>query len=1014
MSLRPNTKAALIITLCFVAAPLFAQTAAPIDAATLAKYDKNHNGTLDPDELTVMQADKETVQLSTFEVRTEKDRGYQAVDAGSGGRVDLPFKLVPAAMSAMTKEFIEDWGITDMRESFKYAMNVDVANGSSANNSPFGDFQFNFRGVGDSGNYPTRNYFLYYGNSDAYNTERFEFARGPNSVLFGDGQIGGVATTMTKRPNLIGDQYAATARYDSWGGARATFDVNKVISEKQAVRVNGVFNHNSYGQAWRDNARQNEKGIDIAWAYKFTPSTSLRTEAEWMNTKRMVYQTTYGDNHGYYTPGTVYDGVNTFTGAQQAALGVTPVSTQAQNWTFIPAEAGLGLVNTGASGQFRSTGPGFAIQPTPRSDLPGIATVAKLPSREFNLGPNDSWSRFKYQVYSFYLDHKFTDAISGQISFYDYNNDRNTKEGNFAGSLQYDVNKFLPTGAPNPKLGTLYGEVTPGHAYQENYVYEWRGLVTWKTKLPLNGRGQFSGIIGQRNERFEAAGYVPARVDNPNAAVLWTAAENTLRYRYYVDEPGKYGGANLPTPKPGFTYAWQQSGFASVEHKDIQYIQAVAATSFWDDRVSILAGVRNDDLIDDQYGNIGASAAGTPSAIDAHGFQKFGGFVPGIGTVVGAHNLTKAGALTYNYGSTAWLDKQKTVGVFYNYSKNFAPPTSGAAKIVGYNADGTINAAAFGATTGNEKSYGIRFSFLDGAISAEIRKYDSLQIDRIDQGAPTGNVRTIWLNSGAAYNANTSLTGIDWRDVGALTAKGYEFQTTANFKGLRLSANYSLPETASLNVRPGTLAYANNFMPVWQKWANDGKNDKGDVLLANEISNINSNILSIQNNIAGSAPGTVNNGTNKWTGSLAATYQFSRESPLKGFSIGGGINGRGPRKVGSVNPNILYNLPNGASATPAQNLGAAFAYLYAPSYYLEDMNMAYRHRFGKYNVRFQINVNNLTNKRDPIFSNYATYRVLGQSANPLLGMYPNGFTYLEPRKIIFSTSIDFGGSPFRN
>ena len=48
---------------------------------------------------------------------------------------------------------------------------------------------------------------------------------------------------------------------------------------------------------------------------------------------------TYADNYGYYTPGTVYDGVTAFSAAQQTALGVTPVSTNAFNYTFIPAEA---------------------------------------------------------------------------------------------------------------------------------------------------------------------------------------------------------------------------------------------------------------------------------------------------------------------------------------------------------------------------------------------------------------------------------------------------------------------------------------------------------------------------------------------------------------------------------------------------------------------------------------------------------------------------------------------------
>ncbi|MCX6953963.1 MAG: TonB-dependent receptor plug domain-containing protein [Verrucomicrobia bacterium] len=972
------------------------------DAATLAKYDKNHNGKLDPDELAAMQrVQNEAVQLSTFVVRTDQDRGYQAADAGSGGRVDMPFKLLPAAMSGMTKEFLEDWAVTDMRESFRYAMNVDVANNSAPNTSPFGDFQFNFRGVGDSGNYPTRNYFLYYGNSDSYNTERFEFARGPNSVLFGDGQIGGVATTMTKQAKLGRDAYEVSARYDSWGGLRGTLDANKVLSPRQAVRVNAVYNRNTYGSAWRDNAKMNEKGIDFAWGYKFTPSTSLRPETEWMNTKRMLYATTYADNYGYYTPGTVYDGVTAFTSAQQTALGVTPVSTQAQNWTYIPAEASLGVINTGGSGQYRSAGPGFAIRPEGRGDLPGIVSPAKLPSREFNLGPNDTWSRYKYQVCSFYLDHKFADGVSGQISFYDYNNDRNTFEGGFANSLQYDINKFLPgTTTPNPKLGVLYGELTPSRSYQENYVYEWRGLVTWKTRLPFNGRGQLSGIVGNRSERFEARGLSPARVDGPNQ--VWTAAENTLRYRYYVDGANRYGFGNLPPDRPGFTYRWIQTGFASVEHKDIQYVQAVAATSFWEERVSVLAGVRNDDLVDDQYGNISGFN-------DAHGLQGYGGFVPGTGTRPGAHNLTKAGALTYNYGGTAWIDRRKTVGVFYNWSKNFAPPTSGLAKFASFNKDGTFNGEPFGVTSGHEKSFGLRFSFLDGQITAEARKYESLQVDRIDNGtSPTGFFRSAWQNSGPSYNGNADLaTNLDWRDIAALSAKGYEFQGTANFKGLRLQANYSLPETANIDIRPGGLAYASNFVPIWQKWVADGKNDRGETLLVTEISNLNTAILNVQNNIAGSAPGTVNNGTNKWTGSLAATYQFGRETPLNGFSLGFGFTGRGQRKNGSITPQILYNTPNGVNPTPQQNRDAAFQYLNTPAYNTVDMNLAYRRRIGSYNYRFQVNVSNLTNKKDLLYTGYSTYRVKGNTTTPLLGMYANGFTWLDPRRISFTTTVAF-------
>ena len=38
-------------------------------------------------------------------------------------------------------------------------------------------------------------------------------------------------------------------------------------------------------------------------------------------------------------------------------------------------------------------------------------------------------------------------------------NDRNSRETGFANTVQFDVNKFLPTGAPNPKVGVAYAEV---------------------------------------------------------------------------------------------------------------------------------------------------------------------------------------------------------------------------------------------------------------------------------------------------------------------------------------------------------------------------------------------------------------------------------------------------------------------------------------------------------------------------------------------------------------------------
>jgi len=967
----------------------------------LARYDKNKNGVLDPEELAVMKADQEAVRLDVFEVKSDKDIGYQAIDAGTGGRIDLPFKLSANALSAMTKEFMEDWSITDMRDAFRYSMSVDAGN-QTQNGFPYGDFEFNFRGAGSSGNYPSRNGFLNYSVADAYNNERFEFSMGPNTILFGDGQIGGLASSSTKQARFNRNFTAADARWDSWGGWRFTGDTNYVVSKKYAVRLNLLYQRNTANQAWRDGLKSLDRGLDLTMTYAFTPNTQLSTDFEFNNKRNVIIATTYQDQYGYYTPGYTYDRLNPNLPASQGLAGISSVSGNAQNWTIIPALPQYGNFNTGNNQYYRTNGPGLNIQPDGRSDLPGIPTVAKLPYEEWTLGAPDALARFKQQTYTVNLDHRFSDKVSGRVSFYDYNNDRNSVNAS-AGTLIMDINKYGPDGLPNPKVGMLYAEVSPSRQYQENYVYEWRGLVTYRTPIPFwHAKGQFALVLGDREERFEAKNRGIARVDgaNPN----YGDSTNSLRYRFYVDEPMKYPGGLLPKATPGFTYQFIERP-GNIQWKGIEYGQLVSQVSLFDERISLVVGTRNDFVHDDQI-------AGINGFNDIHGVQAVGASIPGVGPVVGAHALTKASALTSNAGVVAWIDKGQHFGVFYNYSENFAAPTSStSAQITSYNADGTVNFGSAGPQRGLGNEMGLKFNFFDGRFSAEARYYKNEFTDRIEGGASlSNNFQSIWNSSGASYVANTALAQLSFRDLQSGKTFGYEFKAVANIAGIRLTGNFALPKTESGVNRTISEAYYRAFLPKWQQFANTGLNDKGEPITAAEATNINNQITNVENSLAGAVPGTTNNGTNKWTGSLAAAYQFSRESKLRGVSVGYGINGRGKQKRGSVPAVIKFNLTAvGARApTPDENRQAAFDYIYQPSYYTQDVNVAYRKRIGKYNYRFQLNINNVTDKDTLLFNSYVSnYRVLGQSTNPITGYYPNGFNYMDPRKFILTTSVDF-------
>ena len=69
--------------------------------------------------------------------------------------------------------------------------------------------------------------------------------------------------------------------------------------------------------------------------------------------------------------------------------------------------------------------------------------------------------------------------------------------------------------------------------------------------------------------------------------------------------------------------------------------------------------------------------------------------------------------------------------------------------------------------------------------------------------------------------------------------------------------------------------------------------------------------------------------------------------------------------------------------------------------------MSYTRRIAKYNWRFQVNVSNLTNKNDLLFNTYGAYRELGLATNPFLGTFNQAYTYLDPRKLSFTTSVAF-------
>lgn len=907
-------------------------------------------------------AAEEAILLTPFTVNTGKDTGYVAGSSLSGGRADTPLKLTPAAISVMTREFMDDLNLLDSREAANWMLNA-TPNNEQQNLTPFGSFGTNIRNAG--GATPMRNYFLFYAFVDSYNTERLETARGPNSLLFGDGSIGGMVSNFTKVARFGRKQNEVRLQGDTYGGWRSSLD-SQWGNDRFAVRANVLVQRN---EGWRADTFENRDGVFLTASFKVGPRTQLRADVEALDRRGPLFSTTYADNLSFWNGTTFNDNNTTIAGPNN--FGLEQIGGTAYQ-VFIPGNPSAGVQDWRLS--YRTRGTGIPIVPEGRSD---IRNFPGLPSREFNLGPNNAEFHNNFRSRALYLDQRLSENWFAQLAWAGFDQDTGSHNSEVvAGDARIDVNRLLPDGRPNSKFGVRFADVDQRRQYQDNTIDEVRLLSTYKLDLPraFDLRQRFAAIVSYRPETFEMWTRSFRRTDNPAVPNVGDI-RNQVRYRYYWDEPSRYG-ISEQSVIPGQNYQFVDTGFASREHKTLTTFQVVSTSTFLNERVSLIAGARRDSYKRELRSMIGTDPV--------TGLIISGGYDPTIkANRVGYTDRTSAAVTKSNIGTVGyvfpWLALQA------NYSENFNLPSSGVNKIDG---------STFGPPLGKGTDLGLKFSLPNNRLYGTISYYKSTQTDRIVGSANLTEIRRIWTNLGST---DTTKTELNYRDVESLEVKGWEVEFVANPipNVLRFRIDYARPQTAIIESRPGLQGYVAANLAEWTA----GANNPGLAGAAQIASDINT----LRNAVAGIVKGATQNNTYRDLGNVYGTYSFVR-GPLKNLEVGAGANYRGERKVGNRDARILYGTN---SPTATQSRDAAFAYLYAPRTVEASMHASYTYRLAnRRSVRLQLNVTNLLDNRDLVTTNYGVYNTGGIAANPL-NQTNSGFYYLNPRKFTLSTTVNF-------
>ena len=202
---------------------------------------------------------------------------YGAAAITSATKTNTPVRNIPQALTIITKAQIDDQGLRSIGELLTFVPGASTGTGESnrdqivlRGNNTTADFFIN--GVRDD-----VQYFR-----DFYNVERVEILKGPNAMIFGRGGGGGIVNRVTKQTRIEANRSFSIGT-TSFGGVRATGDIDQPLSGTIGLRVNGLYEQ---GESFRRHVDLERYGINPTIGFAIGPATRIDLSYEYFHDRR--------------------------------------------------------------------------------------------------------------------------------------------------------------------------------------------------------------------------------------------------------------------------------------------------------------------------------------------------------------------------------------------------------------------------------------------------------------------------------------------------------------------------------------------------------------------------------------------------------------------------------------------------------------------------------------------------------------------------------------------------------
>lgn len=787
---------------------LFAQ-AATTDAATLAKYDKNKNGRLDPDELAAMQAAEakppkvtsaksdsardEVVSLSPFEVKSD-NAGYYGANTTAGTRMNSNLEDLASSTSIVTKQQMADFAALNINDIFAYEVSTEGSGTFSDaaydnKGSPVDNVSTNpnianrIRGVGQAnvalGNYASNNLVPV----DPIAIDGVEISRGPNSSIFGIGEVSGTVNLQPASANLKRDRSSVQFRADSYDGYRTSLDMNRVLwRDKLAVRGSVVFQHDGYERkpSGVDSVRLNgmlryqpfSKTILTLSGQKYRSSGTLVNQtmprdgmADWKAagspTWDPITQTikkngtavsggpwTTTNLPSYFT-NSQFIGTSTLFVQQDGTVSWYGPSRTTSTTNPNTANQNVFYVNTAPS-SIRTNQPLFAADPV-------ISDKAIYDYSSINLAATNL-TQVKQATYVAQLEQTLIQTsrhlLAVQGGFFRENGVRETRDmmgrvgsGGPTGYLFTDVNERYLDGTPNPNFLRPFLGVYQIRERRDDFSQRDTGRLQAAYRLDLRGENNILHWLGMHtlswyNERRRSRTRVAYFQDDINDSHSWYPFPTTPTratvftvpamaaqpfYRFYV---GDTQGGNIDYAPhmriPGqttFTWGDGLTGKFNREPVNLDYQYVFNNTLGWDSNIlKTNGGTFQSYLLKDRViTTFGFRKDQTWSRSPAARTYTFG--PDGYALDQGSIDVLSTAAATVREGKTRQagvvIKVMPWLRVHANKSNSFTPPS-----LVQYSLFRDILPNPYG----KGEDYGVSTTLFGGKLVARVSRYSTLQI----------------------------------------------------------------------------------------------------------------------------------------------------------------------------------------------------------------------------------------------------------------------------------------------